>query len=152
MQQAKNSSSLSNVIIGRLSCLEIQGKSELLHYDSYTGFYVGWHSSVVTAACCRLDIPEIECRLGRDFPRRSRPPLGPTQRPVQWVSLPFLRVKAAGAWRWLPTPFNTEFTERVEPNFTPICAFTACSRLHFKLAIGFYTLCVPNKHVMVTVY
>jgi hypothetical protein len=30
--------------------------------------------------------PGIESRWGRDFPHLSRPSLGPTQPPVQWVS------------------------------------------------------------------
>ena len=32
-----------------------------------------------------LDAPGIKCRCGRDFPQLSRPALGPTQPPVQWV-------------------------------------------------------------------
>jgi hypothetical protein len=31
------------------------------------------------------DNPGIESRWGRDFPHLSRPSLGPTQPPVQWV-------------------------------------------------------------------
>jgi hypothetical protein len=65
--------------------------------------YVGiWHQnswcelqqSSVTAATidCRrsstdygLDGPEIKSRWARDFSHMSRPALGPTQPPVQWV-------------------------------------------------------------------
>jgi hypothetical protein len=45
----------------------------------------GRDSSVGLATRCGLDSPGIESRWGRDFPNPSRPALGPTQPPIQWV-------------------------------------------------------------------
>jgi hypothetical protein len=42
-------------------------------------------SSVGIATGYVLDGPGIESRWGRDFPRMSKPALGPTQSPVKWV-------------------------------------------------------------------
>ena len=42
-------------------------------------------SSVGIATGYGLNGPGIESRWGRDFPHLSRPVLGPTQPPVQWV-------------------------------------------------------------------
>jgi len=45
----------------------------------------------------------FESRWGREFPHLSRPALGHTHPLIQWV--PSLsRGKAAGGWRWPPTP------------------------------------------------
>jgi hypothetical protein len=46
-------------------------------------------------------------RWGRDFSHLSRPALGPTQAPVQWV--PGLR-----GWCWPPTPFLCRGQERIQ--------------------------------------
>jgi hypothetical protein len=48
-------------------------------------FYVGRDSSVGIATRYELDGPGIEFRWGQDFQHPSRPALGPTQPPVQWV-------------------------------------------------------------------
>jgi hypothetical protein len=46
---------------------------------------VGRDSSVGIATRYGVDGPGIESRWGRGFPHPSRPALGPTQPPMQWV-------------------------------------------------------------------
>jgi hypothetical protein len=64
-----------------------------------------------------LDGPLIELRLGRGIPYSTRPALGPTQPPVQWVPSLLPGGKAAGAWRWPPTLSSAEVKESVELYF-----------------------------------
>jgi hypothetical protein len=58
---------------------------------------VGWDSVTSMVTHYGLHSPRIESWWGRDFPHSSRPALGPTQPPVQWVLGLFLGGKAAGA-------------------------------------------------------
>jgi len=51
----------------------------------FTYSLCGPGSSVSIATGYGLEGPGIESRWGRDFPHLSRPALGPTQPPVQWV-------------------------------------------------------------------
>jgi hypothetical protein len=42
-------------------------------------------SSVVIVMATGWTVPGIETGWGRDFPQLSKPALGPTQPPIQWV-------------------------------------------------------------------
>jgi hypothetical protein len=84
-----------------------------LHYRHFLPIvhrYVGRDSVVGKVTCYGLDGPGIESQWGRDFSQLSRPALGPTQHPIQWVLGLFPGGKAAGAWSWPPTGVK----ERVE--------------------------------------
>ena len=74
----------------------------------------GRDSVVGIATCYRLDGSGIEYEWGRDFPHPSRPALGPTQPPIEWVPGLIPGCKAAGAWRRPLTPSSSEVKERVE--------------------------------------
>jgi hypothetical protein len=73
-------------------------------------FKMGRDSSVGIATRCGLDGPGIESRWGRDFPHPSRPALGPTQPPTQWV--PGLKRPGRGVDH--PPTSSAEVKERVK--------------------------------------
>jgi hypothetical protein len=83
--------------------LELWSLAVLKRHNLGTKFLVGQDSSVGIATRYGLDGPGIEFRWGRDFTHPSRPALGPTQPPIQWVS-GLSGGKVTGAWRWPPTP------------------------------------------------
>jgi hypothetical protein len=63
-----------------LTCVSLEKQRNRNTYN-----LVGRDSSVFTAIRYKLEIPEIESRCGRVFPRPSKPALGPTQPSIQWV-------------------------------------------------------------------
>ena len=65
----------------------------------------GPSSSVGIATGYGLDGPGVESQWGRDFPHLSRPALGPTQLPVQWVPGLSLGVKCGRGVTLTPHPF-----------------------------------------------
>jgi hypothetical protein len=75
---------------------------------------MGRDSSFDIATRYRLDSPGNESRWGRDFPRPSRPALGPTQAPIQWVLGLSWGVKRPGHGIDHPPPSSAEVKERVE--------------------------------------
>jgi hypothetical protein len=86
-------------------------------------------SSVGIATRYGLDSRGIQSRWGRDFLHPSRPALGPTQPPIQWV--PGLsRGKVAGTWPH--TPSTAEVKERVGLYLYPpvIIIITCLTALH----------------------
>ena len=80
--------------ISRLLVFVIPG----LNSWNMPGYNVGCgrDSSVGIATRYGMEGAGIESRWGRDFPHQSRPALGPTQSPIQWVPGLFPGVKRPG--------------------------------------------------------
>jgi hypothetical protein len=63
----------------------MSNETNLMHYFSSVYSVTGPGSSVGIATDYRLEGSGIESQCGRDFSHMSKPALGPTQPPVQWV-------------------------------------------------------------------
>jgi hypothetical protein len=74
---------VTSVLTGSCSAYRRSGQRFILF--KVTSGKGGPGSSVDIATGYGLNGPEIESRWGRDFLHLSRPALGPTQPPVQWV-------------------------------------------------------------------
>jgi hypothetical protein len=85
---------------------------------------MGRDRSLGIATGYRLDGVGNKFRWGRDFPHLSRPALVPTSLLYNGYRVPTILLyngyrvfpagKAAGGWRWPPTPSSAEVKERVE--------------------------------------
>jgi hypothetical protein len=71
-------------------------------------------SAVAIATRYGLDGPGIEFRWGRYFPHPSRPTLGPSQPPIQWIQGSFPGVKRLDRGVDHPPPSIAEVKERVQ--------------------------------------
>jgi len=81
-------------------------KRNVPHYHKFWSIFItemGRDSVVGIATRYGLDGSGFESRWGREYPHPSRPALGHTQSPVQWVPGLFHEGKEAGALCWLPT-------------------------------------------------
>jgi hypothetical protein len=72
------------------------------------------YSSLIPPLGYGLDGPRIQTRWRRDFPRPSKPALGPTQPPVQLVPGLYPKVKRPGCGVDHPPPSSTEVKERAQ--------------------------------------
>jgi hypothetical protein len=80
-------------------------------------YYVGRDRVVGIATRYKLDGPRIESLWQRDIPHPSRPALGPTQPPVQWVPcfLPGIKRPGRGASQLTPSKHRGKRKCRVIP-------------------------------------
>ena len=110
--------------------------------------FLGRRSSVGIATGYWLDGPGIESRWKPDFPQLSRPALGPTQPPVQWVpgvSRGYITARGDADPSSFLVPRSRK--SRAIPSL-PLCAvrpvqsLSACTRVHF----NFFTVCLMSTH------
>ena len=99
-------------------------------------------SSVGIATGYVLDYKGIESRWGRHFPHLSRPVLGPTQPPVQWVTGSLPGVKSGRGVTLTHYPFLVPWARKstaipVLPLWAvrPVQSLSACTRVHFTFTL-----------------
>jgi hypothetical protein len=116
----------------------------------------GRDSAVGIATRYRLEGPGIESRWGRDIPHPSRPAVGPTQPPIQWVQGLFPGDKTAGARHWPPTSSSAEVEEGVElyiysssgPSW-PVLGQTLCVLVTFVTVWSLHSNYIPLLEICI---
>ena len=95
---------------------------------------VGRGSSVGIATRYGLDGPGIESWWEQDFPHPSRPALGPTQPPTQWV----LGLSRGQSGRGVALTTNTYLAQKLKSRAFPLLHlwfFVACYRVTFTFTL-----------------
>jgi hypothetical protein len=89
-----------------------------------------------------LDGPGIESRWGRDLPHLSKPALGPTQPPAQWVPGLSAGVKSGRGMTLTPHPLLVPWSRKgraipLLPLWAvrPVQSLSACTRMHFTFTL-----------------
>jgi hypothetical protein len=118
----------------RFSSLCIRGGNYIKFIMAFhCAYLIVWSCILVISFClnCAKVAVSSDCTswLGQDFPHPSRPALGPTQPPVQWVPGLVSRGKVAGVWHWQPLPQSSIEVEMYL--YSLLQAFMASSRVNF---------------------
>jgi hypothetical protein len=101
-----------------------------VQYTTLVEGYVGRDSSVSIATRYGPGGPGIQSRWGRNLLHPSRPTLGPTQPPVQWIPGVFPGGKAARVCCWPRTHLGPGLKSRAV-QLLPLWAFVAGYRVDF---------------------
>jgi len=116
-------------------------------HKSYTS-QCGPGSVVGIATGYGLDGPRIESRWGRDFPYLSRPALGPTQPPVQWVPGLSRGVKSGRGVTLTPHPLLVPWSRKSRAipllplwAVRPVQSLSDCTRVHFTFTLHITIMC-----------
>ena len=122
----------------------------------FTKVYIvvcGLGSVVGIATGYRLDGPGIESQWGRDFLHLSRPALGPTQPPAQWVPGLSPGIKSGRGVTLTPHPLLLPRSRKSRaipllPQWAvrPVQSLSACTGVHFFTFRRFYT--TKSEHFM----
>jgi hypothetical protein len=129
------------------TCIKHQNDEQNFHYFSFAlmspfkkrfSNCVGRDISVDIAIRYGLDGVGIESRWERDFPQPSRPALGPTQPPVQWVPGLSRGQSGRGVGLATPSPSSAEANERAQLYLYSLLGLNGLCRVAFSNCVVTY--------------